>query len=78
MVLSWHATSRERPNFELRTTSTFSSQSTSSRSSRIASPMRSPVTASSPSSVSNVAACNGGVSRRAAASRTATSASEYR
>ena len=55
---------RVLPNFDSRIVSTALVQSISARSSRIASPTRIPVTASSPASVSCVAA-GIGVSRRA-------------
>ena len=77
-MVGWHNTSRHLPNFELRTTINPSAQSTSSRSRRIASPIRIPVTANNPTSVSKVADLNGGVSLWAAPISAAISVSEYR
>ena len=77
-VLGCSGTSRDLPNLVSRIRSTPSSRSTSSRSRRSASPMRIPVTASSPIRVSKVAARSGERSWRAAAISAAMSASEYR
>ena len=62
-----------RSNLAWRTVITPSTRSTSARVSAIASPLRMPVAATSPSSAVWVAARNGGRSRRAAASTSAIS-----
>jgi hypothetical protein len=55
--VQWHLS--VFPNFDLRTDSTPSDQSTSRRSSAMTSPMRMPEAASSPMAVSTVAARSG-------------------
>jgi hypothetical protein len=52
MLLACRGTNRDLPNFDSRISSTPSAQSTSPRSSLIASPIRSPLAASSPIKVS--------------------------
>ena len=59
MPVGCNGTSRDFPNFDSRISSTPWAQSTSVRSSLIASPIRSPLAVSNPISVSYVAARNG-------------------
>ena len=68
----------QSPNFESRIKSVAASRSTWSSSSRHASDLRIPVTASSPISVCQVAARSGGVNRAAASMSAAISPGEYR
>jgi hypothetical protein len=75
VVLGCSRTSRDFPNFESRITSSCCVQSMSVRSSLNASPIRMPVHASRPISVSEVAARSRGRSRRAACISAAISSS---